>query len=154
MPAYGVNSPPTDATKPVPTAVCKLSVTDLNFYYGTFQALKNISMEIFANQVTAFIGPSGCGKSTFLRTLNRMNETVRNTRVEGQILLDGVNILEQEVAYVRRRVGMYSSAPIRSRNPYSTTSPTVRASTARSRTARRCVKKLSRACAAQRCGMR
>src|SRR5579862_4021338 len=106
MPVYGVNSPPMDATKPVPTAVCKLSATDLNFYYGNFQALKNISMEIFANQVTAFIGPSGCGKSTFLRTLNRMNETVRNTRVEGKILLDGVNILEQEVAYVRRRVGM------------------------------------------------
>src|ERR1700676_491845 len=106
MPAYGVNTPPMDATKPVPTAVCKLSVSDLNFYYGDFQALKNISMEIFANQVTAFIGPSGCGKSTFLRTLNRMNETVRGSRVEGQILLDGVSILDQEVAYVRRRVGM------------------------------------------------
>jgi len=95
-----------DATKPLTGAVRKLSATDLNFYYGDFQALKNISMEIFANQVTAFIGPSGCGKSTFLRTLNRMNETVRNTRVEGKILLDDVNILEQEVAYVRRRVGM------------------------------------------------
>src|SRR3984893_4478075 len=106
MPAYGVNTPPMDATKPVPTAACKLSVSDLNFYYGDFQALKNISMEIFANQVTAFIGPSGCGKSTFLRTLNRMNETVRGSRVEGQILLDGVSILDQEVAYVRRRVGM------------------------------------------------
>jgi phosphate transport system ATP-binding protein len=105
-PAAGVNTPPMDATKPVSGAVRKLCATDLNFYYGTFQALKNISMEIFANQVTAFIGPSGCGKSTFLRTLNRMNETVRNTRVEGQILLDDVNILEQEVAYVRRRVGM------------------------------------------------
>jgi len=106
MPAYGVNTPPMDATKPLSTAVCKLSVSDLNFYYGDFQALKNISMEIFANQVTAFIGPSGCGKSTFLRTLNRMNETVRGSRAEGQILLDGVNILDQEVAYVRRRVGM------------------------------------------------
>jgi len=95
-----------DATKPLASAVCKLSVSDLNFYYGEFQALKNISMEIFANQVTAFIGPSGCGKSTFLRTLNRMNETVRGSRAEGQILLDGVNILDQEVAYVRRRVGM------------------------------------------------
>jgi phosphate transport system ATP-binding protein len=104
--AAEVNAPPMDASKPLTGAVRKLSATDLNFYYGAFQALKNISMEIFANQVTAFIGPSGCGKSTFLRTLNRMNETVRNTRVEGQILLDGVNILEQEVAYVRRRVGM------------------------------------------------
>jgi phosphate transport system ATP-binding protein len=105
-PAAEVNAPPMDAPKPLTGAVRKLSATDLNFYYGNFQALKNISMEIFANQVTAFIGPSGCGKSTFLRTLNRMNETVRNTRVEGKILLDGVNILEQEVAYVRRRVGM------------------------------------------------
>jgi phosphate transport system ATP-binding protein len=97
---------PMDATKPLPDTAHKLSATDLNFYYGKFQALCNISMEIFANQVTAFIGPSGCGKSTFLRTLNRMNETVRGSRVEGEILLDGVNILEQEVAYVRRRVGM------------------------------------------------
>jgi phosphate transport system ATP-binding protein len=95
-----------DAAKPQPGADCKLSATDLNFYYGDFQALNSISMKIFAHQVTAFIGPSGCGKSTFLRTLNRMNETVRSSRVEGEILLDGVNILEQEVAYVRRRVGM------------------------------------------------
>jgi phosphate transport system ATP-binding protein len=105
-PVAEVNALPMDTTKPLSGAVRKLRATDLNFYYGTFQALKNISMEIFANQVTAFIGPSGCGKSTFLRTLNRMNETVRNTRVEGKILLDDVNILEQEVAYVRRRVGM------------------------------------------------
>ena len=63
-------------------------------------------MEVFDKQVTAFIGPSGCGKSTFLRTLNRMNETVRNSRVEGEILLDGENIFAQEVADVRRRVGM------------------------------------------------
>jgi len=106
MPASGVNAPPRDAARPLAGSVRKLSVSHLNFYYGDFQALKDISMEIFANQVTAFIGPSGCGKSTFLRTLNRMNETVRGSRVEGEILLDGVNILEQEVAYVRRRVGM------------------------------------------------
>jgi phosphate transport system ATP-binding protein len=105
-PAAEVNTPPMDTAKPAAGATRKLRATDLNFYYGSFQALKNISMEIFANQVTAFIGPSGCGKSTFLRTLNRMNETVRNSRVEGKILLDDVNILEQEVAYVRRRVGM------------------------------------------------
>jgi len=102
----GTNTPPMDASKPLPDTACKLSAADLNFYYGSFQALKGISMEIFANQVTAFIGPSGCGKSTFLRTLNRMNETIRGSRAEGKILLDGVNILEQEVAYVRRRVGM------------------------------------------------
>jgi phosphate transport system ATP-binding protein len=84
----------------------KISVKSLNFFYGSFQALHNVNIEIPGKGITALIGPSGCGKSTFLRTLNRMNETVRHTRVEGKILLDGVNILEQEVAYVRRRVGM------------------------------------------------
>src|SRR5665213_690467 len=84
----------------------KISASNLNFFYGKFQALHGISMQVYEKRVTAFIGPSGCGKSTFLRTLNRMNETVRHSRVEGKILLDGVNILEQEVAYVRRRVGM------------------------------------------------
>src|SRR5262249_13669511 len=87
-------------------AEAKLCARDLNFYYGTFKALHGISMNVFASRVTAFIGPSGCGKSTFLRTLNRMNETVRNSRVEGQILLDGENILEHDVVQVRRRVGM------------------------------------------------
>src|SRR5580692_3303792 len=101
----GANMTP-DAIAPQPDTACKLSAADLNFYYGEFQALKNISMEILANQVTAFIGPSGCGKSTFLRTLNRMNETVRGSRVEGEILLDGQNIFDQDVSEVRRRVGM------------------------------------------------
>ena len=63
-------------------------------------------MQVYDKQVTAFIGPSGCGKSTFLRTLNRMNETVRHSRVEGEILLDGENIFELEVSQLRRRVGM------------------------------------------------
>ncbi|MFL6416186.1 MAG: phosphate ABC transporter ATP-binding protein PstB [Bryobacteraceae bacterium] len=85
---------------------CKLDVKDLNFYYGSFQALHDISINISRNKITAFIGPSGCGKSTFLRTMNRMNETVRNTRVEGEILLDGENILDMDVTNVRRRVGM------------------------------------------------
>ena len=154
MPAYGVNTPPMDATKPLPTAVCKLSVSDLNFYYGDFQALKNISMEIFANQVTAFIGPSGCGKSTFLRTLNRMNETVRNSRVEGEILLDGVNILEQEVAYVRRRVGMVFQRS----NPFPKSifdniayGPRINGTVANRAP---CAKRWSKACAAPRCGTR
>ena len=88
------------------TADAKIRATDLNFYYGSFHALHGISMEIYENKVTAFIGPSGCGKSTFLRTLNRMNETVRGTRVEGTILLDGENIFDQEVSNLRRRVGM------------------------------------------------
>ena len=75
-----------------PGTAIKLSATDLDFHYGTFQALHGISMKIFAHHVTALIGPSGCGKSTFLRTLNRLNETVRNTRVDGTVLLDGQNI--------------------------------------------------------------
>ncbi len=84
----------------------KLSARDINFFYGAFQALHNITLEIPSNKVTAFIGPSGCGKSTFLRTMNRMNETIRNTRVEGSLILDGENLLEMDVTFVRRRVGM------------------------------------------------
>ena len=91
---------PKDSTR------CKLGVKDLNFYYGSFQALHDIRIDISRNKITAFIGPSGCGKSTFLRTMNRMNETVRNTRVEGEILLDGKNVLDMDVTNVRRRVGM------------------------------------------------
>jgi phosphate transport system ATP-binding protein len=87
-------------------AVPKLLASGMNFFYGKFQALHNIEIRIHTNQVTAFIGPSGCGKSTFLRTLNRMNETVRNTRAEGQILLDNENILSVELSELRRRVGM------------------------------------------------
>ena len=84
----------------------KLSVRNLNFYYGSFHALHDIDIDIAANKITAFIGPSGCGKSTFLRTMNRMNEAVRNTRVQGEILLDNENILDMDVTSVRRRVGM------------------------------------------------
>jgi phosphate transport system ATP-binding protein len=92
--------PPKDKSR------CKLDVKNLNFYYGSFQALHDIGIDITRNKITAFIGPSGCGKSTFLRTMNRMNETVRNTRVEGKILLDGENVLDMDVTNVRRRVGM------------------------------------------------
>jgi phosphate transport system ATP-binding protein len=84
----------------------KLDTKDLNFFYGSFQALYNISIGIPSNRITAFIGPSGCGKSTFLRTMNRMNEALRNTRVEGTLLLDGENLLSMDVTDVRRRVGM------------------------------------------------
>ena len=86
----------------------KMSVRKLNFYYGSVQALKNINLEILANRVTALIGPSGCGKTTFLRCLNRMNDVVEGTRVEGQILLEGENIYAPEVdpVQIRRRVGM------------------------------------------------
>jgi phosphate transport system ATP-binding protein len=87
-------------------AAAKLSSENLNFYYGSFQALHDINLSIATNKITAFIGPSGCGKSTYLRTMNRMNEMVRNTRVEGKLLLDGADIREMDVTYVRRRVGM------------------------------------------------
>jgi iron(III) transport system ATP-binding protein len=105
MPLPDTNAPAGEARPAVETEL-KLSARDLNFFYGSFQALNGISMKIYSNQVTAFIGPSGCGKSTFLRTLNRMNETVRHSRVEGKILLDGDDIHQLEVSEVRRRVGM------------------------------------------------
>jgi phosphate transport system ATP-binding protein len=84
----------------------KLKVSGLNFYYGNYQALHEISLSIPAHKTTAFIGPSGCGKSTFLRSINRMNETLRHTRMEGEVLLDGENILDMEVSSLRLRVGM------------------------------------------------
>jgi len=86
----------------------KISVSNLDFYYGKAQALYGISLELPANEVIAFIGPSGCGKSTFLRTLNRMNDTIPNTRVEGEILIDGKDINEAttDVVALRRKVGM------------------------------------------------
>ena len=89
-------------------APCKITVTDLDFYYGAKRALEGISIDIPANLVTAFIGPSGCGKSTFLRTLNRMNDIVPGTRVEGHILIDGQDIYrgDTDVVALRRRVGM------------------------------------------------
>ena len=86
----------------------KISVRNLNFYYGSVPALKHINMYILANHVTALIGPSGCGKTTFLRCLNRMNDLIDGTRVEGRILLDGEDIYdpEMDVVQIRRRVGM------------------------------------------------
>ena len=95
-------NPPT----PKPGAALKLTARDVNFFYGAFQALYDISLDIPANKVTAFIGPSGCGKSTFLRTMNRMNETIRNTRVEGELKLDNEDLFSMDVTDVRRRVGM------------------------------------------------
>ena len=91
----------------------KLKVNDLNFYYGKFQAIKNVSMDIPANKVTAFIGPSGCGKSTLLRTFNRLYELYPDQRAEGEILLDGANILDarQDVTLLRAKVGMVFQKP-------------------------------------------
>lgn len=86
----------------------KIISKNLNFYYGDVIALKNISMDILANKVTALIGPSGCGKSTFLRTLNRMNELIDGVRIEGEIILDGQNIYDPlvDVVELRKRIGM------------------------------------------------
>src|ERR1700742_3004458 len=103
-----------DAKSMSETTAAKLSATNLNFFYGSSQALHGISMQVYSGRVTAFIGPSGCGKSTFLRTLNRMNETVRTSRVEGEILLDGEDIFKLEVSALRRRVGMVFQRP----NPF------------------------------------
>ena len=102
-----LNNPEPALAAPLPTVGApKLVSKDLNFYYGAFHALHGISLSVHTNKVTALIGPSGCGKSTFLRTLNRMNETIRQTRIEGEILLDNENIFPMEVSHLRRRVGM------------------------------------------------
>ncbi len=86
----------------------KLSAHDVNVYYGETKAIKNVSLDVCENRVTALIGPSGCGKSTFLRSLNRMNDIYPNVRLEGKILLDGKDIYSShtDVIDVRRRVGM------------------------------------------------
>ena len=92
------------------------SVRDLDFYYGSFKALSNINIEIEPRKVTALIGPSGCGKSTFLRCLNRMNDTIAGTRVDGKVLLNGQDIYAEEMDEVtlRQRVGMVFQKP----NPF------------------------------------
>jgi phosphate transport system ATP-binding protein len=91
----------------------KVSVRDLKFYYGDSLALKNIGVPLYAHKVTAFIGPSGCGKSTLLRVLNRMYDLYPNQRAEGEVILDGVNILrpEQDLNLLRARVGMVFQKP-------------------------------------------
>jgi phosphate transport system ATP-binding protein len=94
----------------------KIEVRHFNFYYGGFQALIDLNLTIKRNQITALIGPSGCGKSTFLRALNRMNDTIKGTRAEGEILLDGKNIYDPDVdvSDLRQRVGMVFQRP----NPF------------------------------------
>ncbi len=94
----------------------KFETRHLNFFYGPTRALTDISIQIRERQVTALIGPSGCGKSTFLRTLNRMNDTIPHTRLEGQVLLDGRDIYAPgvDVVELRRRVGMVFQIP----NPF------------------------------------
>ncbi|MDQ2986529.1 MAG: phosphate ABC transporter ATP-binding protein PstB [Armatimonadota bacterium] len=94
----------------------KLSANDISFFYGDFQALKGISIDIPKNRITAFIGPSGCGKSTFLRCMNRMNDLIDDTRMDGTLLLDGQNVNSPSVDVValRKRVGMVFQRP----NPF------------------------------------
>ena len=93
----------------------KISVKNLDLYYGDFKALKNINLEIEPNKITAFIGPSGCGKSTLLKSINRMNDLVEGCRIDGEILLDGQNIFKgMDVNVLRKRVGMVFQKP----NPF------------------------------------
>ena len=94
----------------------KISVENLNLYYGENHALKNVNMDIRENAITAFIGPSGCGKSTFLKTLNRMNDLVENVRIDGRVCLDGEDIYGNGVdtTLLRKRVGMVFQQP----NPF------------------------------------
>ena len=98
------------------TLTPKMSARNVNVYYGEKQAIQNVSIDVDTDNVTAFIGPSGCGKSTFLRTLNRMNDTVANARVDGEITLDGENIYsdQMDVVQLRARVGMVFQKP----NPF------------------------------------
>ena len=91
----------------------KMSVRSLNFYYGRFHALKNVNLEIAEKKVTAFIGPSGCGKSTLLRVFNRMFELYPEQRAEGEVLMDGDNLIrsKQDVALIRAKIGMVFQKP-------------------------------------------
>lgn len=93
----------------------KISVKDLNLYYGEFQALNNINIEIPEKQITAFIGPSGCGKSTFLKTLNRMNDLIEGVKITGELKIDDKSLYNDiDVIQLRKRVGMVFQQP----NPF------------------------------------
>ena len=107
----GSNHPARDPGTPLEM---RMNILKVNFFYGAKQTLFDINLGIANSKVTALIGPSGCGKSTLLRTFNRMHETVRHARLEGEILLDGKNILAQDVTALRRRVGMVFQRP----NPF------------------------------------
>ncbi len=97
----------------VPEGKIKIAVNDLNFYYGGFHALRDVNMVIPENKVTAFIGPSGCGKSTLLRTFNRMFELYPGQRAEGEIVLDGENLLttKTDISLIRAKIGMVFQKP-------------------------------------------
>jgi len=94
----------------------KINVNELNLWYGNKQALFDINLNLYQNEITALIGPSGCGKSTFLRCLNRMNDLISSVRVEGEIIIDNKNVYDADVdeVAVRKRVGMVFQQP----NPF------------------------------------
>lgn len=94
----------------------KITTKNVNLYYGANHALKDVTLDIYENKITAFIGPSGCGKSTFLKILNRMNDLVPNVKIEGEILLDGENIYDPKVdtTLLRKKIGMVFQQP----NPF------------------------------------
>jgi phosphate transport system ATP-binding protein len=128
-PLSGPSSTPRPTPAPTPATASeagpaarttKIAVRDLNLYYGTFRAVREVSIDIPANEITAIIGPSGCGKSTFLRSFNRMHELAQEARMEGSIRLDGVDIYDRNVDAVdlRRLVGMVFQRP----NPFPTMS--------------------------------
>jgi phosphate transport system ATP-binding protein len=106
-------TPYLDAATQAPAAACKISVRKLNFFYGTYQGLTNVDLEIAEKRITAFIGPSGCGKSTLLRTFNRMYDLYPGHYATGEIILNGKNILDpkQDVIALRARVGMVFQKP-------------------------------------------
>ena len=106
-PSVRAETPPVEELRP------KISVRNLNFYYGAFRALHDISLDVPEKKVTAFIGPSGCGKSTLLRTLNRLYSLYPDQRAEGEVILDGENILttKQDVSLIRAKVGMVFQKP-------------------------------------------
>ncbi|WP_226017032.1 phosphate ABC transporter ATP-binding protein PstB [Novosphingobium sp. FKTRR1] len=114
-PSVSIQAPPAH-NFPDPVGAPKISARDVSVFYGQKRAIDNVSIDIPQSYVTAFIGPSGCGKSTFLRTLNRMNDTIASARVEGEILLDGEDIYRSgmDVVQLRARVGMVFQKP----NPF------------------------------------
>ncbi len=99
-----------------PTRDVVFSIRDLSVYYGGFKAVRNVSLDIFKNQITALIGPSGCGKTTMIRCLNRMNDLIESARIEGEVLYHGVDLYDKRVdaVEVRRRIGMVFQKP----NPF------------------------------------
>jgi phosphate transport system ATP-binding protein len=116
-PGQGLKNEQTAASAPPGAPApqsAKMRALNVDFFYGGFQALHNISLVFPPNRITALIGPSGCGKSTFLRTLNRINDTIRGARMSGEVVLDGQNIMQVDVTALRRRVGMVFQRP----NPF------------------------------------